>query len=275
MRLIAGNASGDRNLPEYHMMNVEAAYEEATQLIHEWHGADRLLYALSPRFAPSSSEDHLALMKRLLDEHPDVYLQTHLSENVDEVAWVKKLFPWSKNYLSVYSHFGLVRPRSVFAHGIHISEEEMKELADTQATVSFCPTSNLFLGSGLFKWRKCRDANVRIGIGTDIGAGTSFSLLTTMGEGYKVAQLQGETIHPMEAMYHVTLGGAKALYLDQKIGNFSKGKEADFVVLDLCSTPLLQLRMEETVDIADRLFLLMILGDERNIKETYLMGRRA
>ncbi|MBA3722537.1 MAG: guanine deaminase [Parachlamydiaceae bacterium] len=274
MRIISGNALGDRNLPDYLIKPLDTAENETRELIKKWHGHGRLLYAITPRFAPTSTEAQLKMIGALLEEHPDVYMHTHLSECMDEVMWVKNLFPWSKNYLDVYNQFGLVRPRSVFAHSIHISDDEINLLADAKASVSFCPTSNFFLGSGLFKWRQCRNANLLIGIGTDVGAGTSFSMLHTLGAGYKVSQLQGDKMNPLEAFYHLTLGGARALYIDQLVGNFEVGKEADFVVLDMCPTPLMAFRFEECSELIDRLFLLMILGDDRNIFETYIFGKQ-
>lgn len=274
MRIISGNALGDRHLPDYLLKELKPTYYETKKLIKKWHGNGRISYAITPRFAPTSTEDQLKMVELLLKEHADVYLHTHLSENLDEVAWVKQLYPWSKSYLDVYQHFGLVRPRSLFAHSIHISEEEMALLASSKAAVSFCPTSNLFLGSGLFKWRPCKNAEMLIGIGTDVGAGTSFSILHTLGEGYKVSQLQGDKMHPLEAFYHATLGGAQALYMDQFVGNFEIGKEADFIVLDLCATPLMTFRMQECDELIDQLFLLMVLGDDRNVFETYIFGKQ-
>jgi len=274
MRIISGNALGDRNLPDYLLKSREPTYLEIKDLIEKWHGNGRISYAITPRFAPTSSEDQLEMIQGLLKEYPDVYLHTHLSENLNEVKWVQELFPWSKTYLDVYKHFDLVRPRSMFAHSIHISNEEIADLASAKAAISFCPTSNLFLGSGLFKWKQCKHSGLLIGIGTDVGAGTSFSMLKTLGEGYKIAQLQGDKMTPFEAFYHATLGGAKALYIDQYLGNFEAGKEADFVVMDLGATSLMSFRLEEAAELKDKLFLLMILGDDRNVKETYIMGKR-
>lgn len=275
MRLIAGKAVGDRNLPDHLLQPTDKTYDENKKLIKKWHQKKRLLYAVTPRFAPTCSEKQLQAVGKLLKEHPDVYLHTHLSENVEEVQWVKQLFPWSHDYLSVYERYGFLRPRAVFAHSIHISDEEIHKLAKSKSAVSFCPTSNLFLGSGLFNWEKCRKAGVLIGIGTDVGAGTSFSMLHTLGDGYKVAQMQKQKLSPFEAFYHATLGGAKALYIEDHVGNFLPGKEADFVILDLASTPLMRFRMEDSPELADKLFLLMILGDDRNVKETYVAGKRS
>lgn len=275
MRLIAGRTLGDRNMPDPLLTPVPTISEQEEELIHRWHRNDRFLYAVTPRFAPTSSEELLKEVQNLLNKYPDLYLHTHLSENQEEISWVASLFPWSRNYLDVYHRFGLVRPRSVFAHAVHISDEEANLLADSKAAICHCPTSNLFLGSGLFRWKYCKEKGLKIAFGTDVGAGTSFSLFATMNEGYKIAQLQKNTMHPLDAFYHATIGGAKALYLDSHIGNFEPGKEADFVVLDLHATELMKRRMTETTNLSDRLFLLMMLGDDRNIKETYILGKQA
>lgn len=275
MRVISGVSLGDRNLPDYLLKQNGPAYEEAKELIAKWHGRGRLRYAVTPRFAPTSTEQQLEMVQRLLEEHPDLHLHTHLSENANEVAWVEALFPWSEDYLDVYDRYGFLRARSLFAHSIHLSDREIRKLSESGSAVSFCPTSNLFLGSGLFKWRTCREQGLLIGLGTDVGAGTSFSLLKTMGEGYKVAQLQNDKMNPFEAFYLATLGGARALDMDAYVGNFEEGKEADFVVLDLEATPLMTFRMGHSKELLDRLFLLMILGDERNISETFIMGKSA
>lgn len=275
MRVIAGKAIGDQNLPSYLLQPTKTTYEDNKRLIHKWHNQGRLLYAITPRFAPTCSEEQLKIIGDLLKEFPDVYLHTHLSENLDEIKWVKQLFPWSSDYLEVYERFGFLRPKALFAHSIFISDGEIERLVSTNSAVSFCPTSNLFLGSGLFNWEKCRNASLKIGIGTDIGAGTSFSMLHTLGDGYKIAQLQKQKFSPLDAFYHATLGGAKALDIDKVLGNFEVGKEADFVVLDLAPTDLFQFRMQEIANLPEKLFLLMILGDDRNVKETYVMGKRA
>ena len=274
MRIIAGQSLGDRNLLEQLLGTPENDYKVCKELIGRWHRRGRLHYAMTPRFAPTSTEEHLKMVKRVLNEHPDVYLHTHLSENRKEVEWVQTLFPWSQNYLDVYDRFGLVKEKALFAHAIHLEDSEYACLSKQGASVSFCPTSNLFLGSGLFNYQKACDHGVKIGIGTDVGAGTTFSIVHTLGECYKVAQLQQQRFNPFEAFYHATLGGARALSLDHLIGNFEQGKEADFVVLDLKATPLLSFRMNNTRDLLDRLFLLMILGDDRAVKATYIYGKQ-
>ena len=274
MRLIAGKVLMDRNAPDYLTDTAESGYRQSQALIAKWHHHNRLLYAVTPRFAPTSSPDQLAAAGKLFHETPDLYLHTHLSENQNEIAWVKSLFPEREGYLDVYDHYGLTGPRAVFAHGIHLEAKEQQTLADSGSAVAFCPTSNLFLGSGLFRLHPLKTAGVRVGLGTDIGAGTSFSLLQTLNEGYKVQQLQGEKLSAAEGLYQATLGGARALYLEDKLGNFLPGKEADFVVLEWAATPLQQLRQENSRDLADRLFALMMLGDERNVAATYVDGRQ-
>lgn len=272
MRIIAGKVMMDRHAPPELCDSPESSYRDSKQLIEKWHGKGRLLYAITPRFAPTSTPEQLQAAQRLKQEYPDTYLHTHLSENHAEIEWVKQLFPEQKNYLDVYHHYGLTGERSVFAHGVHLCDDEWDCLSQTKSSVAFCPTSNLFLGSGLFKlgqaWRK----KVKVGMGTDIGGGTSFSLLQTLNEAYKVQQLQGYSLSAFEALYLATLGGAHALKLDDKIGSFEVGKEADFVVLDLEATPLQQLRQQHSKTVEEQLFALMMLGDDRNTYCTYVNG---
>jgi guanine deaminase len=222
------------------------------------------------------------LAGKLLKEFPDVYLHTHLSENVDEVAWVQDLFPESKGYLDAYDQAGLVGDKSVFAHGIHLTDAEFERLSEAQSAIAFCPTSNLFLGSGLFNLEKAKSAEnpVKVGLGTDIGAGTSFSILQTANEAYKVAQLRRQKLSSFKALFLATLGGAKALALEDRIGNFDIGKEADFIVLNLRSTPLMAYRNADTIarsleELADKTFALIMMGDDRAVQATYIMGELA
>ena len=273
-RMIAGKCMMDRHCPEYLRDTAESSYEESRELIARWHGRDRLLYAVTPRFAPTSTERQLELAGRLLDEHPGVYLQSHVAENRAEVAWAKELFPWSRSYLDVYDRFGLLRERAVYGHCIHLDDADRARMAATGAAISFCPTSNLFLGSGLFDIDATRRHGVRVAFGTDVGGGTSFSMLRTQAEAYKVVQLAGGRLSPLSAFYHASLGGARALHLDDRIGNFVGGKEGDFVVLDLAATPLIERRMKHAASVAERLFALAMLGDDRNIVATYLTGIR-
>ncbi len=273
LRMIAGKVLMDRNCPE-DLRDTPASGDAQTRaLIERWHGRDRMLYAVTPRFAPTSSAEQLRRAGRLLEEFPDVYLHTHLAENRSEVTWVAELFPSSRSYLDVYAGFGLVRPRSVFAHCIHLDHADRKLMAERGAMVAFCPTANLFLGSGLFDLLRARECGLAVGLGTDVGAGTSFSMLRTMQEAYKVAQLGGQTLSPYRALYLATLGGAQALKLEHKIGSFEAGKEGDFVVIDLAATPLLERRMRHARSLPEKLFAMIMLGDDRCIAATYAMGR--
>lgn len=273
MRLIAGKVMMDRHAPQALLETPEQSYRDTRELIERWHGKGRLGYAITPRFAPTSTPALLAQVQRLREEFPDVWLQTHLSENPQEVAWVKSLFPQSQSYLDVYHRYGMTGGKSVFAHCLHLEEQEWDCLCETRSAIAFCPTSNLFLGSGLFDLQQAWRKRVKLGIGTDVGAGTSFNMLRTLGEAYKVGQLQHYRLSAVEAFYHATLGGARALSLDDKIGNFDVGKEADFVVLDPAVTPLQQLRYANSATPAEQGFVLMTLGDDRNIYRTYVDGK--
>jgi guanine deaminase len=272
--LAAGKVMMDRNCPEFLRDTPASSYEDGCALIERWHGRGRLRYAVTPRFAPTSSDEQLALAGRLLDEYEGVHLQSHVAENPDEVRWVAQLFPWSRSYLDVYDRFGLLRGRAVFAHCIHLDDADRRRMAATGAAASFCATSNLFLGSGLFDPQRAAELGMRVGIGTDVGAGTSFSMLRTLDECYKVAQLGGHRLSPQRAFYLATLGGARSLALDDEIGSFEAGKAADFVVLDPQATPLLARRMARAGSLAEQLFLLMTLGDDRAVAATYVKGRR-
>lgn len=273
MRIIAGKVMMDRNAPDYLTETPEESYQHSRDLIERWHGRGRLSYALTPRFAPTSSPDLLEKVQALRTAYPDVWLHTHLSENPQEVAWVNALFPERNGYLDVYHHYRLTGRRSVFAHCLHLENHEWQCLHDTDSAIAFCPTSNLFLGSGLFNIKRSWQQGIKVGIGTDVGAGTTFNMLQTLGEAYKVGQLQQYRLSAAEAFYHATLGGARALDLDQHIGNFAPGKEADFVVLDPAVSALQKLRMGNCKDIWEKLFVLMTLGDDRNIVETWVNGR--
>ena len=272
LRMIAGKVLMDRNAPDYLTDTAESGYAESKALIERWHGKGRLHYAVTPRFAPTSTPEQLELAGKLLGEYPDLYMHTHLSENRKEIEWVKELFPERKGYLDVYDHHKLIGPRAVFAHGVHLCDDECKRLAETGSAVAFCPTSNLFLGSGLFDLNKLEAHGVRVGLGTDVGAGTSFSQLQSLNEAYKIMQLQGKKLDPFKSLYLATLGGANALYLDDKLGNFLPGKDADFLVLDYNATPLISYRMQQARSLEERLFALTMLGDDRAVKETFAAG---
>ncbi|MCY7391581.1 MAG: guanine deaminase [Leptolyngbyaceae cyanobacterium CAN_BIN12] len=282
LRMISGKVLMDRNAPDYLIDTPETAYEDSKRLIEKWHKNGRLLYAVTPRFAPTSTPEQLHIAAKLLQEFPDVYMQTHISENKKEVAWVAELFPESQGYLDVYDRAGLVGEKSIFAHGVHLTDAEFKRLSNAKSAIAFCPTSNLFLGSGLFKLAQAKTGEypVKVGFGTDVGAGTSFSILHTAHEAYKVAQLQGESLSAFNALYLATLGGAKALSLDDKIGNFNPGKEADFIVLDPKATTLMATRNQGSAaqsleELAQKVFGLMMLGDDRAVQAVYIAGELA
>ncbi len=275
LRIGAGKVMMDRNCPENLRDTPQSSYRDSRELIERWHGNGRAHYAITPRFAATSSDEQLKLAGRLAEEFPDVLVHTHLAENTDEVAWVHELFPAARSYLDVYQQANLLRERSVFAHCIHLDDDDHAALADAGAAIAFCPTSNLFLGSGLFDLQRAHGHGIRVGLGTDVGGGTSFSLLQTVSEAYKVAQMRRQSLTSFRALYLATLGGAEALYMDDKIGNFAPGKEADFTVIDCASTPLLTRRNRATRSLDESLFVQLMLGDDRAVAATYVMGEIA
>ena len=275
MRMLSGKVLMDQNCPEALRDDPASAYHDSRKLIEKWHGKNRLGYAITPRFAITSSEAQLKAAGKLAAEFPDVHVHTHLAENHDECELIAKQFPWSRSYFDVYEQLGLVRERSVFAHCLHIDDQDRMQLAKCGAAIAFCPTSNLFLGSGLFDLRAARDCGIRTGIATDVGGGTSLSMFRTLSDAYKALHLQGQTLPAFSALYLATLGAANALYLDDKIGNFIAGKEADFVVIDYAASSITRRRLSQCVDIAERLFALLILGDDRSIAATYVLGKPA
>ena len=274
LRMICGKVLMDQNCPDDLSDTAESGYQDSKALIEKWHNLDRLQYAITPRFAPTCSTEQLNKAGQLLSENPSVYLHTHLSENQAEIAWVNDLFPDSDGYLDVYDKSKLLGRRSVFAHGVHLHDSECQRLGETESAIAFCPSSNLFLGSGLFNLKQAEEHDVNVGLGSDIGAGTTFSMLSTVNEGYKTQQLRGDKLSPFKSFYLATLGGAIALDLEGTIGNFSKGAEADFIVLDYHATPLMDRRMNHCKNLSEKLFILSMLGDERHIKATHIMGER-
>jgi guanine deaminase len=276
LRMIAGKVMMDRNAPDYLTDTAQSAYDDSKALIERWHGKGRALYGLTPRFAPTSTAAQLEAAGVLWRETEGVYLQTHVSENRKELEWVAKLFPDCRDYLGVYEKYGLLGPRSVLGHGIYLSEREKAVIAETGSSIAHCPTSNLFIGSGLFDLQASqqREHPLRVGLATDVGGGTSFSMFATMRAAYEIAQLQSFSLHPLQAYYLATLGSAKSLYLDDKIGNLAPGFEADLTVIDLNSTPLIAQRMSHARDLSEALFIQMILADDRAVEATYAAGRR-
>lgn len=275
LRLAAGKVLMDRNAPNGLRDSAQSAYDDSLALIRKWHGRGRLLYAITPRFAPTSSADQLAAAGALWREHPDCLMQTHIAETEAEVAWIRELFPDRGNYLDVYDHHGLCGRGAVFGHGIWLGDDELQRLHAADAAISHCPTSNFFLGSGVFDIARAKHADrpVRVGLGTDIGAGTSFSILQTLNEAYKASQLKRQPLSAAHAYYLATRGSAAAMHLEDKVGSIAPGMEADLVVLDMRSTPLIAFRMDEACDFAEQLFVQMILGDDRAVQATYVAGR--
>lgn len=270
--LIAGKTMMDRNAPESVLDTPQTAYDDSKALIERWHGHKRLRYAITPRFAITSSHGQLAAAAALKAEHPDCHLQTHLSENAAEIALTAELHPEARDYLDVYERHDLLGPKSLFGHCIHLSDRERAAMAETGSVAVFCPTSNLFLGSGLFDEAALRAAGVRTAIATDIGGGTSYSMLKTLDEGYKVLQLRRQQLAPLRALYWVTLGNARALSLEDRIGRLEPGFDADIVVLDSRATKAMAVRMETVETLSEELFVLQTLGDDRAVAAVYVAG---
>ena len=276
-RMIAGKVMMDRGAPEGLLDTAERGYRESKALLGRWHGQGRQLYAITPRFALTSTEAQLEAAGALAREHPDAYLQTHLAENHDEIATARRLYPQATSYTDIYDRYGLLGPRSLFGHCIHLDELELERLSATRSIAAFCPTSNLFIGSGLFNLAMLRDPRrpVRVSLATDVGGGTSYSMLRTAAEAYKVLQLERQNLPALDAFYLMTLGNARALSLEERIGSLEPGREADLVVLDARATPAMAHRMETIAgDLAEELFVLMTMGDDRSVRATYVAGKK-
>jgi guanine deaminase len=273
LRMVAGKVMMDRHSPEFLRDTAEGGARDSEELIKRWHKRGRQLYALTPRFAPTSSEAQLQLTGELARAYPDTFIQTHVAENTDEVAWVKSLFPDSRSYLDVYDRYGLMRPRAMFAHCIWLDDSDRARMRETQSAASICPTSNLFLGSGLFDFARADAAQVPLSLATDVGGGTSFSMLRTMNEVYKVARMGGSYLPALRMFYMATLGGSRSMQLESKIGHFAPGAEADFIVLDPKATPLMARRTQHTDSLEELLFAFALLGDDRSVAATYSAGR--
>ncbi|MET3134660.1 guanine deaminase [Oxalobacteraceae bacterium GrIS 1.11] len=274
LRMVAGKVMMDRNCPEFLRDSAESGARETEDLIKRWHKRGRALYAITPRFAPTSTEAQLQLAGELCRAYPDTYLQTHVSENQDECSWVKSLFPKARSYLDVYDHYGMMRPRAMFGHCIWLDQRDRLRMAETQSAAAICPTSNLFLGSGLFDFDAADAAHVPLSLATDVGAGTSFSMLQTMNEAYKVARMKGSYLPALRMFYLATLGAARSMQLEGTIGNFVAGAEADFIVLDPQATPLLARRSARSNSLEELLFAFALLGDDRSVAATFAAGRR-
>lgn len=275
LRMVAGKCLMDRNAPDFLRDTAEGGVRESEELLQRWHNKGRQHYAITVRFAPTSTHEQMKLAGELAAQYPDAYIQTHVAENTDEVKWVKELYPDARSYLDVYDQYGLMRQRALYAHCVWLDDEDRARMAATQSAATVCPTSNLFLGSGLFDFANADKARVPLSLATDVGGGTSFSMLQTMNELYKVGRMGGTYLPAQRMFYLATLGGARALQLEGTIGNFAPGCDADFILLDPRATPLLARRSANTDSLEEQLFALAILGDDRAIVATYSAGKLA
>ncbi|QDI76334.1 MULTISPECIES: guanine deaminase [Leisingera] len=273
-RVVAGKTCMDRNAPEGLRDTAQSAYDDSEALIERWHRVDRLEYAITPRFSPTSTPEQLEAIGALWAKHPECLMQTHLSEQTDEIAWVRELFPQARDYLDTYEEFGLLGAKGLYGHAIHLEERERHRLREYGAALIHCPTSNTFIGSGLFDMAGLMAEGQRIGLATDTGGGSSFSMLRTMAAAYEIGQLRGTPLHAAQLLWLATKGSAAALRMDGKIGNIAAGMEADLVVLDLASTPAIAQRAERAEDLWEAVFPTIMMGDDRAIAEVWIGGRR-
>lgn len=274
-RVIAGKTCMDRNAPAGLRDNAQSAYDDSAALIARWHGVDRLTYAITPRFSPTSTPEQLEALGALWAAHPSCLMQTHLSEQLDEIAWVRQLYPEARDYLDTYEAHGLLHEGAIFGHAIHLEPREKDRLREMRASLVHCPTSNTFIGSGLFDMSGLMADGHRIGLATDTGGGSSFSMLRTMAAAYEVAQLRGTPLHAAQLLWLATQGSATALRLEDKVGNLAIGMEADLVVLDLASTPAIAQRSQRAETLWEALFPTLMMGDDRAIAEVRIAGRKA
>lgn len=274
LRMIAGKVLMDRHCPDYLRDTESDGERDSRELLEQWHGHKRLSYAITPRFAPTSTAGQLASAGRLAKQFPTAYVHSHLAENRDELAWVKQLFPDARSYLDVYDRHDLLRERALYAHCIYLDEHDRRRMAGSGSSAAFCPTSNLYLGSGLFNVAAADASGMHFSVATDVGGGSSFSMLRTLGDAYKVSQLLGQKLSALRAFYLATLAGARALQLEGTIGNFAIGAEADFIVLNRHATPLIARRCSQARTLEETLLILMTLGDDRVIAATYILGQQ-
>ena len=272
MRLYAGKTCMDRNAPEGLRDTAQSAYDDSKRLLEKWHGVDRLSYVITPRFSPTSTPEQLAALGALWREYPDCLMQTHLSEQTDEIAWVRDLFPQSRDYLDTYEAQGLLREGALYGHAIHLTDREKSRLIEAGASLIHCPTSNTFIGSGLFDMTLAQ--HLRVGLATDTGGGSNFSMLHTMAAAYEVAQLRGQSLHPAQLWWLATHGSARALHAEDRIGNIAPGMEADLVVIDLASTPAIEQATRRAETLWQQLFPTIMMGDDRAVAEVWVGGRR-
>ena len=272
-RIVAGKTCMDRSAPEGLRDSAQSAYDDSKTLIERWHDKGRARYAITPRFTPTSTPDQLAALGALWADHPDCLMQTHLSEQLDEIAWVRDLVPRARDYLDTYEEHGLIGERALFGHAIHLEPREIDRLAETGAAVVHCPTSNTFIGSGLFDMAKIAARHIPIGLATDTGGGSSFSMLRTMAAAYEIGQLRGTPLHAAQLIWLATAGSARSLHLQDKIGSLTPGLEADITILDLASTPAIEQRSTNANSVWDMLFATIMMGDDRAVKTVWVNGR--
>ncbi|KIT17773.1 guanine deaminase [Jannaschia aquimarina] len=272
MAVWGGKTCMDRNAPDDLRDTAQTAHDQSAALLARWHGTGRGRYVITPRFSPTSTPEQLAALGALWAEHPDCLMQTHLSEQTDEIAWVRDLFSQARDYLDTYEAHGLLGERGLYGHAIHLEQRERDRLAETGAAVVHCPTSNTFIGSGLFDMGLAR--RMRVGLATDTGGGSSFSMLRTMAAAYEIAQLRGEALHPAKLLWLATEGSARALHAADRIGTLAEGSDADLVVLDLASTPAIAQRSHHAADIWEAVFPTIMMGDDRAVAAVYVAGQR-
>ncbi len=274
MRTVAGKTCMDRNAPDGLRDTAQSAYDDSKALIAAWHGKGRASYAITPRFSPTSSPGQLNALGQLWSEYPDCLMQTHLSEQIPEVEWVRSLFPDARDYLDTYEAHGLLGARGVYGHAIYLEQREIDRIAETGAALVHCPTSNSFIGSGLMDVAGLGLRGIPLGLATDTGGGSSFSMLRTMAAAYEIGQLRGAALHPAQLMYLATAGSARSLHLQDRIGLLAPGYEADITVLDLSSTPAIAQRVRQAETIWEALFPTIMMGDDRAIADVWVAGTR-
>ena len=274
MRVLGGKTCMDRNAPDGLRDRAQSAYDDSKALLARWHGQGRASYVITPRFSPTSTPDQLSALGALWAEHPDCLMQTHLSEQTDEIAWVRGIYPQARDYLDTYEAHGLLGANGVYGHAIHLEPRERDRLREVGAALVHCPTSNTFIGSGLFDMAGLVAEGQRVGLATDTGGGSSFSMLRTMAAAYEVAQLRGTALHPSALLWLATEGSARSLRIADRVGNLAPGSEADFITLDLGSTPAIAQRSRRAADIWEAVFPTIMMGDDRAVSGVWVMGQR-
>ncbi|MFY0690821.1 MAG: guanine deaminase [Paracoccaceae bacterium] len=275
LRALTGKTCMDRNAPPTLRDTAQSAYDDSKALLEKWHGVDRLGYVITPRFSPTSSDAQLEALGALWAEHPDCLMQTHLSEQLEEIEWVRSLFPEARDYLDTYETYGLLGERGLYGHAIHLEAREKDRLAEHGAALIHCPTSNTFIGSGLFDMAGLKAEGQRVGLATDTGGGSSFSMLRTMAAAYEISQLRGIALHPAQLLWLATCGSAAALHLGDRIGNLASGQEADLIILDLTSTEAISQRHAMADDLWEAVFPTIMMGDDRAIHAVWTGGAQA